>query len=65
MYIFFSIGIPGTVLHQQQTIGLVGIGEVQEGQIPRMFVTVPHRESLLQSQQVWKCKFSNRKIGFS
>lgn len=51
-FIFLLEGIPGAVLHQQQTTGSAGAGEVQEGQIPRMSLTIPHRESMFTSQQV-------------
>lgn len=43
-------GIPRAILHQQQTTGSAGTGEVQEGQISRMSFPVPHREPLLQNQ---------------
>lgn len=43
-------GVPGAVLHQQQTTGSAGTGEVQEGQISWMPLTVPHREPMLTSQ---------------
>lgn len=46
----FSTGIPRAVLHQQQTIGSAGAGKIQEGAIPRLPLSVPYRESMLQSE---------------